>query len=84
MKILALTLIFTIVFPAYCFANLQEVSSMKQEIMDKITWIMEDGLIEKVEMENLMLTLDEMSIVSPSQVIGYNCFQAILLTIAYL
>ena len=46
--------------------------------------IVEDGVIEKAEIENLMVTLDETSMVSPSQLVGQNCFQAIVLTLAYL
>lgn len=83
-KLLTFMLIFTIVFPAYCFANPREATFPALEIMDEINWIVEDGLIEKIEIEDLMLTLDGMSIVSPRQVIGDNCFQAIVLTIAYL
>ena len=83
-KVLAFMLIFTVVLPAYCFAGPQEISSPTQAIMDEINWIMEDGFIEKAEIEDLVITLNDTSIVSPSQVTGENCLQAIVLTIAYL
>lgn len=81
---LACMLILTIVFPAYCFAHPQDTTSQVQELMGEINWIVEDGIIEKAELENLMGTLDEKDIVAPSQLVGENCAQAILLTIAYL
>lgn len=83
-KVLAFMLILTIVFPAYCFANPQETTSQAQEIMDAIDLIVEDGIIEEAEIENLMLTLDKTNTVAPNQLIGDNCLQAIVLTIAYL
>ena len=83
-RVLAFMLILTIVFPAYCFANPQETTSQAQEIMDAIDLIVEDGIIEEAEIENLMLTLDKTNTVAPNQLIGDNCLQAIVLTIAYL
>ena len=83
-KVLAFMLILTVVFPAYCFANPQETTSPTQEIIDEINWIVEDGIIEKTEIEDLVLTLEETDIVSPSQITGENCLQAIVLTIVYL
>lgn len=83
-KFLACMLILTIVFPAYCFANLQETTSPAQEVMDEIDLIIEDGVVEKAEIENLMATLEETGIITPNQMIGDNCFQAIVLAIAYL
>ena len=83
-KALAFMLILTIVFPAYCFASPQPTPSPAQEIMDAIDLIVEDGIIDKAEIEGLMLTLDKTSTVSPNQLIGDNCLQAIVLTIAYL
>ena len=77
-------LILTMMFPGYCFANTQETPPSVLEIMDEISLIAEDGVIEKIEIENFMLTLDETDIVSPRQVVGENCFQAIVFTIAYL
>ena len=82
-KFLPCMLILTIVFPAYCFANLHETTSSTQEIMNEIDLIVEDGVIEEAEIENLMVTLDETGTVSPNQLVGENCFQAIVLTIAY-
>ena len=81
---LACMLIFTIVFPAYCFAHPQETTSQAQGLMGEINWIVEDGIIEKAELENLMQTLDETGIVAPSQLVGESCAQAILLNIVYL
>jgi hypothetical protein len=83
-KFLAYTLMLTIVFPAYCFASPQATTSPAQEIMDAIDLIVKDGIIEEAEIENLMLTLDETSTVSPNQLVGDNCLQAIVLTLAYL
>ena len=83
-KFLACMLILTIVFPAYCFANTQETTTPAQEVMDEIDSIIEDGVVEKAEIENLMVTLEETGIVTPNQMIGDNCFQAIVLAIAYL
>ena len=83
-KLLAFMLILTIVFPAYCFASPQETTSPAQEIMDEINLIVEDGIIERAEIENLVLTLEETSIISPTQLVAENCLQAIVLTIAYL
>ena len=77
-------LILTIVFPAYCFANLHETTSSAQEIMNEIDLIVEDGVIEEAEIENLMVTLEETGIITPNQMIGDNCFQAIVLALAYL
>jgi hypothetical protein len=83
-KFLACMLILTIVFPAYCFANLQETTPPAQEVMAEFDSIIEDGFVEKAEIENLMVTLDETGIVTPNQMIGDNCFQAIVLALAYL
>ena len=83
-RVLVFMLIFTIVFPAYCFANPQETASPAQEIMDAIDLIVEDGIIDKAEIEDLALTLEETGTVSPNQLIGDNCLQAIVLTLAYL
>lgn len=83
-KFLVCMLILTIVFPAYCFASTQKTTTPAQEVMDEIDLIVEDGIVEKAEIENLMVTLDETGIISPNQMIGDNCFQAIVLAIAYL
>jgi hypothetical protein len=82
-NLLICALIFTMVLPVYCFANPQENTS-SQGIMDEIDLIVEDGIIEKAEIENLMVTLDGTSMVSPSQLVGQNCLQSIVLTLAYL
>ena len=83
-KFLTFMLIFVIVFPANCFANPQGNTFFPQELMDEIISIVENRLIEKEEVGNLKLTLDEISTVSPSQLGGETCVQAILLSIAYL
>jgi hypothetical protein len=50
-QLLVYALIFTFIFPAYCFANPQETVSKEDDMMSEIMLILEDGIIDEDEAE---------------------------------
>ena len=54
-QLLVLTLMFTLIFPAYCFASpTNNESPIDENIATEIMWILEDGVIDKAEMDNII------------------------------
>ena len=74
-KFLVFTLILTLIFPAYCFSYPKEAILVEEELqklpineelIDEIMLILEDGVVEQEEVENL-IGLIEANAISISQ-----------------
>ena len=53
--LLVLTLLFTLTFPAYCFASPTNNKALIDEnIAIEIMWILEDGVVDSEEMDNII------------------------------
>jgi hypothetical protein len=57
-KFLVITLILTIIFPAYCFASPSEVFPTEKEIVKEILLIIEDGIAEQEEIFSFLETMN--------------------------
>ena len=55
------------VFPAYCFSNPPRNVPMDNEIMEEVMWILEDGVVEQMEIHDLIELAKGKAIISPSQ-----------------
>jgi len=66
-RFLVLTLVLTMIFPAYCFASPQKGLPIEDEIMEELMWIMEDGVVDEAEIEDLIQFASEEMIISPNQ-----------------
>ena len=53
-RFLVLTLILTIIFPAYCFATPQRIIPTADEMLEEIMLIIEDGVVEEDEISSFI------------------------------
>ena len=59
-KSIILTLVFMLIFPAYCFASpgnsvpTNDKSPIDENLVTEIIWALEDGILEQEEIDNLM------------------------------
>jgi len=53
-KHLVFTLMFTMIFPAYCFATPQRMISLENEILEEIMLIIKDGEVEEEEITSFL------------------------------
>ena len=53
-RFLVLTLVLTMIFPAYSFASPQRGLPIEEDIINEVMWILEDGVIDETEINGLI------------------------------
>jgi hypothetical protein len=66
-KFLVFTLVLTMIFPAYCFATPQKSISLEQAIMEEVQLILEDGIVEEGEINDLIARYQYTNIIDINQ-----------------